>query len=192
MKKPIVLTSFGFEFWRKYSKSPGAKAYRDILEEVFFEPDYIIGEKGSVYAFDVTNGVFLHCRSEVNRYTDRLVTLIEYENYKRVRISSDNNYSMLTEWYFYLKSIPLLSYRRTRIAYNATSDFIDILNTRDREFIRSTRKSGYHEWREKMKRKGWLIDREVDNQIMAQRRGEQVLEIVPLEELEATSDMQRR
>ncbi len=192
MKRPIILNSFGFMLWMRFSKSEAVKAFKEISDDGFFEADWIAGERGEVFAFDLTNGIFLHCQSQASRYTERCVTLVEYELYAGLHIKTDNPHTMLMDWMFHLKSIPLISLRKNRIAYNATNDFLTMLKTRNQSVIDMSRKSGYHQWREKMKRKGWLVDREVDNQIIAQRRGEQVLEIVPLEELEGTSDMQGR
>ncbi|MEW5291730.1 hypothetical protein ABW286_21585 [Erwinia papayae] len=192
MKKEIFVGSFGGMFWRRYSNVPGAKAYREIIAEGFFEADYAMVFKGCVYAFDLTNGVFLHCQSRETRYTNRPITLVEYEQYAGLNISTDNPHTMLIEWRFHLNSFPFIASRRSRVHYNATNDFLSMLKARDQGIIDASRKPGYQQWREKMKQKGWLIDREADSQIMAQRRGEQVLEIVPLEELEGTSNMQGR
>ncbi|WP_222704086.1 hypothetical protein, partial [Candidatus Erwinia dacicola] len=122
----------------------------------------------------------------------RLVTMVEYELYGGYYINNNLKYSMILDWKFHLACLPLLSIRLDDSLYNLNYRFFTTLHARNQGVVDATRKPGYHEWREKMKRKGWLIDREVDNQIMAQRRGEQVLEIVPLEELEGTSDMQGR
>lgn len=192
MKNPLIIRQCKFSLWSKYSKSPAAQAYREIINDGFFQADYLFGTGKEVYAFDLSNGVFLYCQAEPNKYSGRLVTLVEYEFYSGFRVATDGNHSFVLEWFFHLASLPLLRAKRDRFYYKPTEEFVTMLNARNQGVINATRKPGYTQWREKMKQKGWLIDREVDNQIMAQRRREQVLEIVPLEELEGTSNMQGR
>ncbi|OFC63754.1 hypothetical protein WKI72_22850 (plasmid) [Candidatus Erwinia dacicola] len=183
-----------FNRWLKRSSSPGAQAWRELEAEGFFKPFYFYfyGYRKEIFAFDLENGVFFHCQEQGTTQNDRLVTMVEYELYGGYYINNNLKYSMILDWKFHLACLPLLSIRLDDSLYNLNYRFFTTLHARNQGVVDATRKPGYHEWREKMKRKGWLIDREVDNQIMAQRRGEQVLEIVPLEELEGTSDMQGR
>lgn len=182
-----------FKRWLKRN-SPGAQAWRELESEDFFTPTYFYFDERTkeIFSFDLENGVFFHCQEEGSTQNNRLVTMVEYELYGGYRIDNQFKNSFILDWKFHLKFMPLLSVKIVDIFYNTNQRFFNVLHSRNQDVIEATRKPGYHEWREKMKRKGWLIDREVDNQIMAQRRGEQVLEIVPLEELEGTSDMQRR
>lgn len=181
-----------FNRWLKRSKSPGAQAWRELESEGFFKPCYFYfyGYRKEVFAFDLENGVFFHCQDEATTQNERLITMVEYELYGGYYINNTLKHSMILDWKFHLNCLPLLSIRMSDYLYNLNNRFFSTLHARNQGVVDATRKPGYQQWREKMKQKGWLIDREVDSQIMAQRRGEQVLEIVPLEELEGTSNMQ--
>lgn len=188
MNTYITSTTLGLWFWLRFSKDENAIAYKELTESGFFSPNFILGSHGSLCAFDLTNGIFLRLQEKPDKGSDRCITLVEYELFRTYSYHSNNVYSF-HNFYFHLKSHPMITIMRPQSSHVRGDRFISILDACNQSIVDATRKPGYHEWREKMKRKGWLIDREVDNQIMAQRRGEQILEIVPLEELEGTSNM---
>lgn len=188
MKNYITSTTMGFWLWLQFSKDENALAYKELTQSGFFSPNYLLGSYGSLYAFDLSNGIFLRLQNKGDTDSIRHVTLIEYELFKSYAYTSNDVYSF-HNFYFHLRSHPIFTSMRPKSSYVRADRFISILDACTQSIVDGNRKPGYTQWREKMKQKGWLIDREVDNQIMAQRRGEQVLEIVPLEELEGTSNM---